>query len=486
LLDRQLDTFAAAGIDDVTVVAGFMAESVLRHVANRCRVVVNEQYATTNSITSLNLAASHLRGHGFVLQNADVLYDAALVRRLLAAPHCNCCLVDSVRSYQPGEYHVETIDGRITRYSNMLPEERSVGVSAQLLRVGAGDSEAFMDRIAMLVSSGGAGGFPNQAYDVLMDGDGLWPVFTASLPWWEIDTADDLARCNADNVVRPTTTAIREPVPARPPLAARAASFLRSPHLPATLDWARPIVAPFCRNPLAVGRSVRAFQAGKLSFGGLDLAANGPAFLRMVLSEARTTGMEPFVLWGTLLGCIREGGFITGDHDIDLGVMHTDAHRLPGLRDRMKRHGFEVRIENVSKLSLVHPLHPRLYIDIDVVRPHRDGWVITSYGRDSRTRLHYHFEAGVFANVKSATFTRAMTVRVPDDAEGFLTAVYGNWRIPSPKLDYRYGPLNTEVELLPSTEPLAEVSWLPHDNDALRGSPDPSKSECNPRASVSV
>src|SRR4051794_31001823 len=74
ILDCQLEALAGAGIEDVTVVAGFMADAVLSHVANRCRVVVNERYATTDSIASLALAAPCLRGHGFLLQNGDTLY----------------------------------------------------------------------------------------------------------------------------------------------------------------------------------------------------------------------------------------------------------------------------------------------------------------------------------------------------------------------------------------------------------------------------
>ena len=193
---------------------------------------------------------------------------------------------------------------------------------------------------------------------------------------------------------------------------------------------------------------MRAFRAGQLSFNALDLAANGPCFLRLVLSEARALGFEPFLLWGTLLGCVRDGGFITGDHDIDLGVMATDADRLPELRDRMQRFGFGVRIENDDKLSLVHPEHPNLYIDIDVVKSQRDGWAITMRDVESWKLFHYHFQRTVFADTKRWQFAHRLNVRVPADPDGFLTAVYGDWRVPASKVDYRYGPLNTEVELL--------------------------------------
>lgn len=425
----------------------------MRHVANRCRVVVNDQYATTNSITSLNLAEQYLRGHGFLLQNGDVLYPVDLIRRLVAAPHSNACLVDSVRPYEPGEYHVEATDGRVSQYSNTLPPEHSVGQSAQLLRVGAGDSGAFLDRIAQLVSSGGSGGFPNQAYDILMNGHGLWPVFTAGLPWWEVDTADDLARCSADNAATsknraPHSTA--DPAP-QPLTAARVVSLFTDPRLPWRLRWLPMALGPMFRHPALVARGVRALHAGRLPLDGLDLVLNGRRLLRTALSEAHAVGFEPFLLWGTLLGEIRDGGFIWGDHDIDLGLMDTDADRLSEYRERMKRRGFGVRIENEDKLSMVHPHHPHLFIDIDVVRRHRDGWCITNRDADPQKIFRYHFPAGVFAGTKRAPFAQRLTTRIPANADGFLAAVYGDWRIRSSKVDYRYGPLNTEVELVSQT-----------------------------------
>lgn len=454
LLDRHLDALAEAGIDDITVVAGFMADVVVRHVAGRCRVLINDAFATTNSITSLYLAAAQLRGHDFLFQNADVLYQPALVQRFVESPHENACLVDPLRPFRDGEYHVELSAGRIVRYSTEVPPELSVGESAQLVRVGARDSGAFFDRLNRLIESGGATGFPNQAYDTLMNGDGLWPVFTAGLHWWEVDTAAEYDRCCAESANAPP-----EPAPGtvRPAITLeRIGRFVRQPHTPWGFRWVAPSLGSLAHRPLDVARQVRAYRAGRLSLEGLDLAVNGARFLRLAQLAARAAGFEPLLLWGTLLGCLREGGFIAGDLDIDLGIKADDAHRMAAYRALMLGWGFTVRVENAFKLSLVHPRHPRLFVDLDVIRPHRDGWAITNAEADPRRRFHYHFPMTVFAGSTSARFADRLEVAVPADAEGFLTAVYGQWRKPRARVHYLYGPLNLELEII--AEPQSAAS----------------------------
>lgn len=446
LIDLQLEALAAVGIHDITIVAGFMAKAVISHVGARARVVVNHDYVSTGSIVSLALAAPHLRGHAFLLQNADTLYPTDLLRRFVTAPRENACLVHAPGIYRPGEYHVQVAQGRIVSYDRDLPPEHAVGESAQLLRVGAAASAPFLDRLDDLVSTRGPAGFPNQAYDVLMQSGGLWPVFTAGLPWWEIDSADDLERCTREHRAHVTSLA-----PAPP--ASRALPGIGLARRVASLKWGRfrwvpPTIAPLARHPLRVAGDVKRHLTGRLSLRGLDLAANGEHFLRLAYAEARAVGLEPLLVWGTLLGCVRHAGFITGDHDIDLAVMASEAHRLPAWRDRLFRRGFNLRIENDCKLSVVHPRHPRLFIDVDVVVPHRDGWAIINKNADPVRRFVYHFPRAVFDGAREAAFERGLTVRIPADPEGFLRAVYGDWRTPAAKVDYRYGPLNTEVELV--------------------------------------
>jgi choline kinase len=443
LLDHQLDALTAAGIADITVVAGFQAARVESHVAGRCRVVRNELWATTNSVASLHLAAGYVRDHAFIFQNADVLYPPELVARFAEASRDNACLIDPFAPFAETEYHVELESGRIVRYSLEVPREASAGRSAQLVRIGAADNPAFLERIAELATGAGAQGFPNQAYDVLVAGSGLWPVFTAGLPWWEVDTVEDYARCRAafddvpaeDDTITPGTWA-------------RLRDLMRERRLPWRLAWMPLMLRSALTNPVQAAAHIRAFRSGALSRDALDLVINGLPFLRLLIAEAEASDITIMLLWGTLLGCVRDGQLIRGDHDLDLGVLARDAGKLPVLRERMLQRGFKVRIENSEKLSLIHPRHRRLYLDLDVVRPHPRGWVIINADADPRRRFNYVFPHAVFDHLRPARLAGQLDVTIPGDPEGFLTSVYGDWRIPRGKVHYLYGPNNVEVELL--------------------------------------
>jgi hypothetical protein len=113
----------------------------------------------------------------------------------------------------------------------------------------------------------------------------------------------------------------------------------------------------------------------------------------------------------------------------------------------MRARGYGVRIDNEFKLSLVHPQHPRLFVDVDVVKPARGGWAITNADADPARIFHYRFDKSIFAGLRIASFVDGIEVAVPADPEGFLEAVYGDWTVPEPPVHYLYGPLNVEVEI---------------------------------------
>lgn len=107
LLVRHMLALRACGVEDVTVVAGFEAAQIEAVVVtdSRVRLVLNPDYRE-GSVVSLWAARHVLReGRPVVLMDADVLYDARLLGRLVSSAHPNALLLD--RDIEPGDEPVK-------------------------------------------------------------------------------------------------------------------------------------------------------------------------------------------------------------------------------------------------------------------------------------------------------------------------------------------------------------------------------------------
>lgn len=105
LLERHLGNMVEAGITKLTIVVGFQKEMVGAAIerirpALPVELIENPRFVH-GSIVSLQVAADRLLD-GAIWMDADVLYPAALLRRLVTSAHENCVLLDG-RSEESGE-----------------------------------------------------------------------------------------------------------------------------------------------------------------------------------------------------------------------------------------------------------------------------------------------------------------------------------------------------------------------------------------------
>ncbi len=92
LLDWQVASLRAAGIDDIELVCGYRAEQL---AGSGLRVWANPQWAETNMVHSLLCARETLVADDSILISyGDILYEPRLVEALIAAPDDIAVLVD--------------------------------------------------------------------------------------------------------------------------------------------------------------------------------------------------------------------------------------------------------------------------------------------------------------------------------------------------------------------------------------------------------
>lgn len=175
-------------------------------------------------------------------------------------------------------------------------------------------------------------------------------------------------------------------------------------------------------------------------------------------------GRPLFLVCGTLLGQHREGDFIPGDDDFDVGYLAegttTDAVKAESVAmiERLVARGMTVTMNRAGKaMRLSDALSgPDLHLDITPVFTLGDGQVWLH----KLARLPLDLEG--FRQVETVRL-RDTPVQVPACAEAFLAAYYGpGWRVPDPAFTYTGASVPAEVR-----DGLAAICLSPAEQRAL-------------------
>ncbi len=153
MLDWILDALAAGGFrrSDVVFVCGY-AEGVLRERYPDLTFVRNADWEHNNILASLLTAREHL-GDGFVSTYSDIVYDGAIVERLVKSPHAYVLGCDTAwrRRYVARSRHPETdaeklrADGeRVLEVSRHVPSEAAQGEFIGVMRLDAAAARRFV------------------------------------------------------------------------------------------------------------------------------------------------------------------------------------------------------------------------------------------------------------------------------------------------------------------------------------------------------
>lgn len=192
LIHHQLEALAQAGVDDVSVVVGFRADDVIRALPLGTRVVVNPDFATTNSLYSFMLGRDRVTGPALVV-NADVLFHPVIARALARWP-ASTIAYDSRSGTDPEEMKLDIRDGALWRMSKTLPADRSHGENLGVLSLSAEAANAAFAAAEALVAQGRRRDWLASAINIAAKFHRLHCLDVAGLPWVEIDFPEDLAR----------------------------------------------------------------------------------------------------------------------------------------------------------------------------------------------------------------------------------------------------------------------------------------------------
>jgi len=198
ILDHQLEALSMAGINDVAIVVGYEKEQIVGHVRSqelsynqRIHFIENPAFVISNNIYSLWLAIDWLRGDSFIVLNADVIFDPAILNSAVQPYAPISMIVDPLWRDETMKVIIE--GDRVIRMSKRISQEEFCGTYIGITVFSKSIQNRFFRKLSSLIDADRVNDFFNIAVQELAD-EGVRVGYTSTdgLSWAEIDDPLDL------------------------------------------------------------------------------------------------------------------------------------------------------------------------------------------------------------------------------------------------------------------------------------------------------
>ncbi|HTJ42660.1 MAG TPA: phosphocholine cytidylyltransferase family protein [Kofleriaceae bacterium] len=213
ILRRTITSLLRCGIDQFVIGTGYLEHMVRDAVASwfptpnsiNVTFVTNADFRTTNNAYSLSLLREHLENDAFILLDGDVVFDIAVIERLLEQGP-DCLAVRSVGDIGLEEVKVTAdAEDRVLAIGKHVPVRGAMGESVGIELFSASTSRKLFGALQQRIHEQG---LVNEYYEaafqqILDEGATLFGVDIGTMYATEIDTIDDLKAANARLAARP-------------------------------------------------------------------------------------------------------------------------------------------------------------------------------------------------------------------------------------------------------------------------------------------
>lgn len=200
LLQRTVDALLQAGISELVVVTGYrgnmLRDFLQQHYPQMTiHFIDNVDYEHNNNIFSLWLTRPYTDGRDFLLMDSDILFDPAIVRRMLAEGGTALAL----NRHELGEEEIKVIvnaDNKVVELSKTCSISDAIGESVGIEKIAADYSVALFRELEQMIDHEGLIDiFYERAFERLIPQGHLFKVVdTTDMFSIELDTVDDFNR----------------------------------------------------------------------------------------------------------------------------------------------------------------------------------------------------------------------------------------------------------------------------------------------------
>lgn len=201
ILGHIVDACVAVGVRDLCLVTGHGHERVReecsrlqkRHPATEFSYIHCLEYGRMGNVYSLSVATELFR-QPLILINSDLVFDHAIMARLLSSPFENALVIDDGKELGPEEMKVTVRDNLVTAINKNLESATADGEYIGMTKISPGSAAGLEKALRHLVHSAPAN-YYEDAFQYAIDACGVafHKVSTGGAPCMEIDTFEDLA-----------------------------------------------------------------------------------------------------------------------------------------------------------------------------------------------------------------------------------------------------------------------------------------------------
>lgn len=194
IIMKQIENIYINGIEDVVVVSGYKSNILKERIhgvyPNVC-VLESVNYEKTNNMYSSYIARDILRGHEFVMMNADVYYDASVLTALLKCSYSNAIVVD-INNYLEESMKVKEENGRLVEIAKTITPDDSLGSSIDVYKFSVEAADAYFKKCAEYIEKNKElKKWSEVALNDILN-DLVFKACPLNGRWYEIDNHEDL------------------------------------------------------------------------------------------------------------------------------------------------------------------------------------------------------------------------------------------------------------------------------------------------------
>lgn len=205
ILEMMVSKIQDCGINEIIFILGYLEDQIKDYVKTnfpdlKAHFVTNSKYAETNTGFSLMLAGDLVKDSDFIKFDADVVFDKAILEKLIECDYKSCLCIDKNINLDAEEIKVIIDDDhRVLKASKTVNPKDAVGESIGIEKI---DSETakllFKELEIMMRDDQNHQEYYEGAYERLIEKKVPFHALDISgLEWIEIDTKEDYAKARA-------------------------------------------------------------------------------------------------------------------------------------------------------------------------------------------------------------------------------------------------------------------------------------------------